>query len=61
VHWPCQGFREPIASLAHGRSTPGILLIVGIVAALWTASGYVGAFMRASHRIYEVEEGRSVI
>jgi membrane protein len=53
-------FREPIASLANGRSTPGILLIVGIAAALWTASGYVGAFIRASNKIYEVEEGRSV-
>ena len=54
-------FQEPIASLAHGRSTPGILLVVGIAAALWTASGYVGAFMRASNKIYEVEEGRSII
>jgi membrane protein len=54
-------FQEPIASLAHGSSTPGILLVVGIAAALWTASGYVGAFMRASNKIYEVEEGRSVI
>ena len=54
-------FQEPIASLAHGGSTPGILLVVGIAAALWTASGYVGAFMRASNKIYEVEEGRSVI
>jgi membrane protein len=54
-------FREPIASLAHGQSTAGILLVVGIAAALWTASGYVGAFMRASNKIYEVEEGRSII
>ena len=37
------------------------MLIVGIAAALWSASGYVGAFMRASNVIYEVEEGRSVI
>jgi membrane protein len=35
--------------------------VVGIGAALWTASGYVGAFMRASNKIYEVEEGRSII
>jgi membrane protein len=34
---------------------------VGIAAALWTASGYVGAFIRASNVIYEVEEGRSFI
>ena len=37
------------------------MLIVGIAAALWTASGYVGAFMRASNVIYEVEEGRSIV
>jgi membrane protein len=36
------------------------MLVVGIAAALWTASGYVGAFMRASNVIYEVEEGRSI-
>ena len=56
-----QTFKEPIASLAHGSSATGILLIVGVALALWTASGYVGAFMRASNTIYEVEEGRSVI
>jgi membrane protein len=56
-----QTFREPIMSLAHGRSTAGILLIVGVASALWTASGYVGAFIRASNIIYEVEEGRSFI
>ena len=54
-----QTFKEPIASLAHGSSATGILLIVGVALALWTASGYVGAFMRASNRIYEVEEGRN--
>ena len=36
------------------------MLIAGVAAALWTASGYVGAFMRASNVIYEVEEGRSM-
>ena len=56
-----QTFREPIASLAKGSSATGILLIIGVAAALWTASGYVGAFMRASNTIYEVEEGRSLV
>ncbi|XVS66802.1 YihY/virulence factor BrkB family protein [Actinosynnema sp. CA-299493] len=36
----------------------GLLAIVGLVTALWSASGYVGAFMRASNSIYDVEEGR---
>jgi membrane protein len=53
--------RGPIEGLTKSSGTAGILLIVGIASALWTASGYVGAFMRASNVIYEVEEGRSFI
>jgi membrane protein len=54
-------FKGPIEDITSDRGAAGILLIVGIAAALWTASGYVGAFMRASNVIYEVEEGRSFI
>jgi membrane protein len=36
----------------------GVALVVGVLAALWSASGYVGAFGRAMNRIYEIEEGR---
>jgi membrane protein len=54
-------FRGPIESITQSSGTAGIMLIVGIAAALWTASGYVGAFMRAANEIYEVEEGRSFI
>ncbi len=54
-------FKGPIQGLTKSSGAAGILLIVGIVSALWTASGYVGAFMRASNVIYEVEEGRSFI
>jgi membrane protein len=35
-----------------------VALILGLAAALWSASGYVGAFSRASNVIYEVEEAR---
>ena len=54
-------FKGPIEEMTKSSGTAGILLIVGIAAALWTASGYVGAFMRAANVIYEVEEGRSII
>jgi membrane protein len=54
-------FKGPIDELTRNSGAAGILLIVGIASALWTASGYVGAFMRAANRIYEVEEGRSFI
>ena len=56
-----QTFKGPIDGLTKNSGTAGILLIVGIVSALWSASGYVGAFMRASNVIYEVEEGRSLV
>jgi membrane protein len=36
----------------------GVALVVGIVGALWSASGYVGAFGRAMNRIYQIDEGR---
>jgi membrane protein len=51
-------FKGPIQSLVAAKSSAGIFFVVGILAALWSASGYVGAFMRASNKIYEVEEGR---
>jgi membrane protein len=56
-----QTFKAPIEGLTKSSGTAGILLIVGIASSLWTASGYVGAFIRASNVIYEVEEGRSII
>jgi membrane protein len=54
-------FEGPIESITSSSGKAGIMLIVGVAAALWTASGYVGAFMRAANVIYEVEEGRSVV
>ncbi len=36
----------------------GFALVVGLVGALWSASGYIGAFGRAMNRIYEIDEGR---
>lgn len=38
----------------------GVALIVGLAGALWSASGYVGAFGRAMNRVYEIGEGRPV-
>lgn len=40
--------------------TAGLVAIVGLVAAFWSASGYIGAFMRASNTIYDVPEGRPI-
>jgi membrane protein len=49
--------REPVAQLLDA-SHAATSFIVGLVAALWATSGFVGAFGRGMNRIYEVEEGR---
>jgi membrane protein len=50
-------FAGPIESITES-DTAGLALVLGIAAALWSASGYTGAFMRASNIIYETPEGR---
>ena len=51
-------FRGPIESVVKSNGGAGALLGVGLLFAIWSASGYIGAFMRAINVIYEVEEGR---
>jgi membrane protein len=51
-------FEGPIKSITESSGSAGFALILGILAALWSASGYTGAFMRASNIIYETPEGR---
>ena len=49
-----------VTYLQENQGAAGIMLIVGIAVAVWSASGYVSAFMRASNAIYDVEEGRPI-
>src|SRR3954469_7488137 len=49
-----------LKNLQSNRGAAGVLVIVGIAVALWSASGYVAAFMRASNALYEVGEGRPI-
>jgi membrane protein len=51
-------FRKPIQGVVKSKGGAGALLGVGLLVSLWSASGYIGAFMRANNAIYEVEEGR---
>src|SRR4051812_7762016 len=51
--------RSPVQQLVESPSA-GLALVVGILGAMWSASGYIGAFSRAMNRIYEVDEGRPV-
>jgi membrane protein len=50
--------RGPIESIAASPAT-GWALAIGIVGAVWSASGYVGGFGRALNRVYGVDEGRT--
>jgi membrane protein len=49
-----------IENLQKSQGAAGILFVVGLAGALWSASGYVAAFMRASNAIYDVGEGRPI-
>jgi membrane protein len=49
-----------INNLQGTQNTASLLAIVGLLAALWSASGYIAAFMRASNAIYDVPEGRPI-
>jgi len=53
-------FQSAIENLQKSQGSAGILLIIGLGGAIWSASAYVAAFMRASNVIYDVEEGRPV-
>ncbi len=52
-------FEGPAKNLVDGGGA-GIALLIGIAVALYSASGYVGAFIRASNSIYDVEETRGI-
>jgi membrane protein len=51
-------FTSALENIQDTRKTAGMLFVVALATALGAASGYVGAFMRASNSIYEMEEGR---
>ena len=54
-------FLQGVVTQVQGRAgAAGIAGIIGILIALWSASSYVAAFMRASNTIYDVDEGRPI-
>jgi membrane protein len=52
--------QNALHGLTQSRGGAGILFIVGIAGAVWSASAYIGAFIRASNSIWDVEEGRPI-
>jgi membrane protein len=52
-------FLKTVIHQVEGRAgAASIGAIVGLLIAIWSASGYVAGFMRAGNAIYEIEEGR---
>ncbi|WP_250032401.1 YihY/virulence factor BrkB family protein [Paractinoplanes maris] len=55
-----QSLVDTVLGQVKDPGTAGLAAIIGIVAAFWSASGYIAAFMRASNAIYDVPEGRPI-
>ncbi|MFG3496646.1 YihY/virulence factor BrkB family protein [Streptomyces sp. NPDC047886] len=51
---------DAVRQLQGSGGASGVVAIVGLVAALWSASGYVAAFIRTSNAVYDLPEGRPV-
>lgn len=51
-------FKGPVEGLTSNRGASGFAFVIGLGLAIWAASGYIGAFGRASNVIYETREGR---
>ena len=49
-----------VENLQQNRGGAGIAFVAGLLAAVWSASAYIGAFMRAANVIWDVEEGRPI-
>ena len=49
-----------IENVQRSRGSAGVAFFLGLAIAVWSASGYVGAFMQASNKIYDIEEGRPI-
>jgi membrane protein len=53
-------FTNAIHNVQHNRGTAGVLFVVSLLVSLWSASGYIAAFMRASNVVWDIEEGRPI-
>lgn len=49
-----------ITQVQANQNTAGLAFIIGLATAIWSASGYIAAFMRAANVVYDVPEGRPI-
>ena len=55
-----QIFTSATQNIQSHQGAAGVVLIIGVALAIWSASGYVAAFMRAANAIYDIGEGRPI-
>ncbi|MFJ8298078.1 YihY/virulence factor BrkB family protein [Streptomyces sp. NPDC094447] len=51
---------DAVEQLQGNSGLGSVTALVGLVLAVWSASGYIGAFIRASNAVYDMPEGRPV-
>ncbi|MFJ8692875.1 YihY/virulence factor BrkB family protein, partial [Streptomyces roseolilacinus] len=51
---------DAVEQLQGNGGTGSLMAIVGLLLAVWSASGYIAAFIRTSNAVYDMPEGRPV-
>lgn len=51
---------QAVEQLQGNAGVGSVVAIVGLVLAIWSASGYVAAFMRSANAVYDMPEGRPI-
>ena len=51
---------DTIKGLQKNQQAAGLALVISLALGIWSASGYVAAFMRASNIVYDIPEGRPI-
>ncbi|MCE7082929.1 YihY/virulence factor BrkB family protein [Streptomyces sp. ST2-7A] len=57
---PARDLLTSMLEQLEGTAGAGFALIAGLAVALWSASAYIAAFMRASNSVYDIGEGRPI-
>lgn len=52
--------RNAVQQMQGTAGIGSVMAIVGLVLAVWSASGYVAAFIRSANAVYDIPEGRPV-
>ncbi|MEV4441137.1 YihY/virulence factor BrkB family protein [Streptomyces sp. NPDC049577] len=55
-----QVITNALRQLQGGAGIGSVLAVVGLLGAVWSASGYIAAFIRSSNAVYDLPEGRPV-